>query len=1273
MTMESRGGLMEFYGRAKELEFLRSVWHEVTGHDGDAGSIGTPATVRRLSAPHMLTIIAESGMGKTRLLRELYRWLAAHPLWNPGEFRYWPESLGQAADLNAPIASDHIKGPPAFYWLGVKLDGSSYALPILREKLRSHVETVRSKESRFTQFVCELKDKGRKAPAELIWDGVANVANTVGVPGFVINGLRACYSAAKKLDEQALGPTERERQSHMSAGDELLALLELIMGSKAPVPVVLALDDAQNMDALTVEFVERLWSAATACPNGWPLLIVATHWEQEWRRTTTSGSEEAQRSFAGLFRRMEEDGRAGKVCEWMLSKSTADDLGDYLDSKLPGLSPAQRSLLLEKADGNFLSLVEDVGFLRMTPPCFVDRNPAGMLTEMGVQAIGQLVGERKQRVHSRFYALQDGHREMLGLASHSGPGFLRQVVENSARQLCLDGLEEVLPPDRIVTMLDECADPYAVLEFPGELFGQFRDRLWLEAAKDYARMAQHEHAPALRRMLQNHLADWVGRSFNEHGELRSREDELRGASVSILQLEVRDRRTLLDMAASEFVWEGPGDGTFTTEQALALRVQMLLNRSDAMDSEWDRIRQRVESCMMIDWRQVPETVISSISLNLAAVDWIAAGAFSAACSLLEVLLARLGVELEGAPARFEERGGGRKPVLPLLNRRDARRCFQVMLNLAKAKRHLDRTDDALAIYQCAESLCRKHKLGDQAMFQALMGRRRCLQLLRRQDEVDSLPFDDIDFSRLPAHYFAAIVASEDALREALAQAEQSGDRTALAIQAAFLAKLHRNRREYEAAVRYYELALDHAGGDHQRRTINAMVESVAQAGSRERLDDLLRRVFGHTEHAGMAQDLAVAYLNAGRARLISGDPDAALGLLKQAMAWEFKRNRSTHLGKIIQSLGMVGAVALMVEAVGAEILPGLQALVQGCKDAMAQVSDRIREQQGADTAKKARKQFNRSLGRVETARSGAVGWVWVFSLARAGRNHRELPDVLVAAARTVPGDGTGFAFGCWLGAAYLGYLGEHEVFARSCLASAQRVLAGPAVGLDLAVELEPGVSAGDFLQAFEIEVARKIHYRDNSGDGRTFSGWRDAMKYGWSPKGVDAAGWYAVWLLECGDADEAFEWSSKAVELRDQRLHALMPGQQVGDDIVPHWELRWWLDKVHLEAALRKATMPCRMRQRDAPGMGVAQEVLEGLVHVEVHFNLLEQRFHVRKAAQKDFQHPDWYPVLRLVHQLMLAQLRPDAEPGGFPAVLEQELREQVSGKLVELGFEQLG
>ncbi len=79
-----------FCGREAELAKLRREWAWVVEH----------------RQPRVVVLLADNGLGKTRLVQEFYGWLSTHGD-GPGDTGYWPDELelrGDNLEVNPPLA-----------------------------------------------------------------------------------------------------------------------------------------------------------------------------------------------------------------------------------------------------------------------------------------------------------------------------------------------------------------------------------------------------------------------------------------------------------------------------------------------------------------------------------------------------------------------------------------------------------------------------------------------------------------------------------------------------------------------------------------------------------------------------------------------------------------------------------------------------------------------------------------------------------------------------------------------------------------------------------------------------------------------------------------------------------------------------------------------------------------------------------------------------------------------------------------------------------------
>ena len=148
-----------FHGRAAELAQLRRLFEECTTRD--------PAT-GRFGGPRMAVVIAESGIGKTRLVQALYQQLTTDLQWDPPEVNYWPDAFNDAGvQLRVtPNMAGHVaQGPPRFAWLGARFHATDVrnlserrsSLTELRHSIMIHAEILRAHGSTWADTTGRIK------------------------------------------------------------------------------------------------------------------------------------------------------------------------------------------------------------------------------------------------------------------------------------------------------------------------------------------------------------------------------------------------------------------------------------------------------------------------------------------------------------------------------------------------------------------------------------------------------------------------------------------------------------------------------------------------------------------------------------------------------------------------------------------------------------------------------------------------------------------------------------------------------------------------------------------------------------------------------------------------------------------------------------------------------------------------------------------------------------------------------------------------------------
>jgi hypothetical protein len=277
-------------------------------------------------------------------------------------------------------------------------------------------------------------------------------------------------------------------------------------------------------------------------------------------------------------------------------------------------------LLLEKAGGNFLSMVENVGFLLKTKGNFEQKDTTRPLSPAGEKTVTRWESDRAKRVEQRFHDLEEEVRRLLGWSSRMGIRFLQEVVDELARRQ-----GEELDAGRL---LGSCIDPLAILAEVNPHLWEFRDRAFHQVASQYFADMDSGLEEDLNEVLRERLGIWIDWAFDEKGELV--EDS------PLSSLGSSERRDLLGMAMSLYPLEGDNG---SLEYRRGLRARLLALQADAEENLWDKVRQEAERLESVDWQGLPE--------GTAGADWMErlchpakeAGANQLALSFAQLLLA----------------------------------------------------------------------------------------------------------------------------------------------------------------------------------------------------------------------------------------------------------------------------------------------------------------------------------------------------------------------------------------------------------------------------------------------------------------------------------------------------------------------------------------------------------------------------------------------------------------------------------------------------------
>ncbi|HEY5877648.1 MAG TPA: tetratricopeptide repeat protein [Nakamurella sp.] len=292
---------------------------------------GLDARVKVLMAgedrPRVVVLLGQSGVGKSRIVRELYRWWAAHQP-TPG---YWPmlPEIGEAGAGSgaAALANRKVIGPPvegfvwpagalpAFTWWafncgsmtsGGAVDVVAQAKPAIQAHLRPALLAWRQSAT-VMQRLGRLDDTAAERLRQAISEGRNELAGQLlDAMGIVVPGLGLLFDwghrgyklvETRRADAKSLagavdlGAVVAGEQQSMS-----VEVANLIMAAVSPsAPAVVVVEDMHLMGEPFAEFIQVL---QTHNPQR-PVLVVATAWPEAhdrpvyrlWRETATAAGQ----------------------------------------------------------------------------------------------------------------------------------------------------------------------------------------------------------------------------------------------------------------------------------------------------------------------------------------------------------------------------------------------------------------------------------------------------------------------------------------------------------------------------------------------------------------------------------------------------------------------------------------------------------------------------------------------------------------------------------------------------------------------------------------------------------------------------------------------------------------------------------------------------------------------------------------------------------------------------------------------------------------------
>ncbi len=532
---------MDFYGRDAEHAFLLDSFRSCV----TSGS------------PRLVTVVAETGVGKSRLVQHLYNTITKDEQFDPGASNYWPDAF-QTPVMQLRVTPDmhtHTPaGPPRFWWLGVRWSNpqernvlQSSVLPELQKQLTLHAAITKSFATKWQQslenIVATMREDDIRRDIAI---ETLTLLLQVNIPlsGLIIDIIRPAIDPWTGAD--IVYADEHEDAAHEELRTQLLQTFTSMYAKPNRIPIVLWLDDAQWMDPGSREFFRQLYTQAVA--RKWPLFFVATHWPQEWE-------EYGKTTFLGRGHRL------------TLGEPAQSDMAALVRSRLPGLTTMQQELILAKSMGNYLALLENIGQLLSSLTNFQESDVTGALSAHGEQEVTAWETNRQRRIKQRFEAFESDVRALLARFSHIGSTFVRSVVRTYATGQGIPYSE---------ALVNRCIAPLTIVSEVSAEFHEFRDRGYFSVAEQYFADWLHEDEHVgLTNAIRTEVERFVDSGYTAEAEFAA------DAQTLLAQLSDQEQTLILNLALK----------TAPNHRQLWIRTVLLRCKILAAQRQWEQSNQ----------------------------------------------------------------------------------------------------------------------------------------------------------------------------------------------------------------------------------------------------------------------------------------------------------------------------------------------------------------------------------------------------------------------------------------------------------------------------------------------------------------------------------------------------------------------------------------------------------------------------------------------------------------------------------------------------------
>ena len=449
-----------FCGRQHELSSLKAAWDRMLSDPN--------------YSPELHILVAESGLGKTRVVQEFYNWLSINADL-PRMAGYWPHTLGKNGrnlEVSPPVEQCLPDNQISFIWMGIRCPdttkhnsaGIDRALQSEMAALHSHLLVLQEQANKRKILIGKVSKSAFEIAVQL--------AGSVPLVGQPIGLLKLGYDLYKIASEDEV---EREPD----AAERSIASIRAFFSTtkELRIPLVLFLDDIQFSQGETqlTKFARQI--IFDAGQNKWPLLVIATTWHQEWHEDNDDYPIISLLKDAKKFKYINAENLITHPLKPLRGTGGEDSLRPLIKTRFPGLLESQVDQILEKVDGNPRYLEEILLFLEGEIGLFKGFDCSNALAPDALKQLRKM--EIEDVVRKRFLKAGKDVFAPLALASLQGMHFSKKLIGQFYDRL----------PNKIEVDISEEAFKkgetlYGLLGFNSDLFAEFSQRLHQSVARE---------------------------------------------------------------------------------------------------------------------------------------------------------------------------------------------------------------------------------------------------------------------------------------------------------------------------------------------------------------------------------------------------------------------------------------------------------------------------------------------------------------------------------------------------------------------------------------------------------------------------------------------------------------------------------------------------------------------------------------------------------------------------------------------------------------------